>query len=173
MSGEDGKNFRNFFGCAALSLVVFLVFAISQCNKATSVHDPNLPPAGGAALSYANGDTVYVTATHLNVRDEPNLHGRIIDSLTFGSKLRILDRSGEWIGFEKRHKRSWVSAKYVSDNQSLADQSSALGLTQAAKTPTETRSRPAASRRSFFAKKCKRGKPCGNACISRDRVCHK
>ncbi len=56
----------------------------------------------------------YVTATWLNVRNQPSISGRKINVTPFGSVLRIYERQGNWYRISAS-KQEWVSANYVRD----------------------------------------------------------
>ena len=50
-----------------------------------------------------------VTAENLNVRSEPNTSGVIIDQLSEGTRIEILEQSGGW----GRINSGWINLKYV------------------------------------------------------------
>ncbi|MDT0574837.1 DUF4236 domain-containing protein [Croceicoccus sp. F390] len=156
------------YGCLALLIVAILLIWLSSCNSELP-HDPNLAPASGAASNFTNGQTAYVTASRLNMRDGPSKADSVMGQLPIGSQVRILDRSSEWLKVAHNGAMLWISAEHVSetgpDHEVPASRLPVIA--------TEQQSRAETSGGLFWGKSCKKGKPCGNACIARDRVCHK
>lgn len=163
-------------GCAVAVAMLIILAAVIRCSSgSTAGHDPNLPPAAGAALAHDAGDRVYVTASRLNARTAPSSSGRVVTVLRAGSPVVVSGRSGEWIAFLKDGTRLWIAAKHVSPGKTEPQIVNAPSRLSGSSQPTgytggSERAAPASA---WFGKSCKRGKPCGNACIARDRVCHR
>ena len=61
-------------------------------------------------------ETVYVTATALNLREKPTTRARILVRLTRGQELEVVQKSGEWIEVRANEKTAgWVHGNYVGD----------------------------------------------------------
>ena len=137
----------------------------------------DFPEPEGAALLYDVGDTVYVTASGLNVRDAPRQDGRIVDRLSRGASVRISGRSTEWLKISDLPR--WVSANHVSSASPSTPQHLLQPVSGTSKRSYQSQSlyhapaRQEPSRRAWVGKTCKKGKPCGNACIAQHRTCHK
>jgi N-acetylmuramoyl-L-alanine amidase len=59
-----------------------------------------------------------VTATVLNVRDNGSLNGKVIDQLSKGTKIQVLNAEGDWsyVGFG--NKKGWVASWYLQKESS-------------------------------------------------------
>ncbi|WP_454796928.1 SH3 domain-containing protein [Novosphingobium lindaniclasticum] len=147
-----------------------------QCTGGLSSPDPSgsedaeLTEPAGAALSYDDGDTVYVSASTLRTRDAPSTKGHITGNFRSGDNVEIIKRSGEWLQVMKDARRVWISANHVSSSSPVTRQSFA---SRPSSTGVSTDDSGSGGGFSWFGKRCKKGKPCGNACISVNRVCHK
>lgn len=168
-------SFRTAGGIPLRALfLVFCALLIVQCSggQPSSYNsdgvDGLLAEPEGAALSYQNGETVYVTASKLRSRKKPSRSGRIVGRYRNGESLEIQKISGEWLKVSKRGHSGWISARYVTSQSptSIHDRTSA----SAGRSDDDSDSGGGFS---WFGKRCKRGKPCGNACISQSRTCHK
>lgn len=168
-----------------IPLLVLIALFTVQCSFRKETDDAEWQKPEGAALQYDDGETIYVTASSLRIRELPSESGRAIGSLSKGDSAEILKRSGEWLQVLKLAEPGWISAKHVSAQATTSRQSLASVPTISRNSndrSKRTNSRPertnrqAESRRSFSwfgQKQCKKGKPCGNACISASRTCHK
>ena len=155
-------------GCGCLLLLCFAVLITALFSKTAEFpHDSKLPVATGAASQFDNGDSVYISTSRLNMRSSPSGTSKTIGSLTTGTSIPIIDRSGEWLKISHQGNVGWISAKYVASESSIRPQY----LSTSTKSRRQQSSEPES--RSWFGKKCKKGKPCGNACISKNRTCHK
>jgi uncharacterized protein YgiM (DUF1202 family) len=156
------------------SLLILCAAFTVQCTSgpptpnASSSENAELAEPEGAALDYSDGETVYVTASNLRTRAEPSTAGHVMGSFGTGERAEILHRSGEWLQVVKDARRVWISAKHVSSSPPATPQS-------LAPLPSRTSRESDSDSGGFawFSKRCKKGKPCGNACISASRVCHK
>lgn len=112
------KSSKITVGCGwMLAGVLGLALIAQVASHRVPSHDPNLPPASGAALQYENGQTVYVTASALNAREGPSINSNIAASLPTGSQATILDRSGEWLKIVQGGAMLWIAAKHVSNTK--------------------------------------------------------
>jgi SH3-like domain-containing protein len=174
-TGDGGGNAvpsRKSTGCGWAVLALVGLLAIGLCSRQSPiVHDPALPPASGAAAKFQRDETVVVTASSLNGRSEPSASGNVVGKLRAGSEVQVVDRSGEWLKVIKDGTTLWILASHVANRRPA--QAQALVQAVSPKSRIVPKPRPSSTSRSLFGKVCKRGKPCGNACISRNRVCHK
>ncbi|WP_036531253.1 SH3 domain-containing protein [Novosphingobium resinovorum] len=136
----------------------------------SSSEDAELAEPEGAALAYDDGDTVYVSASSLRTRDGPSTAGHVMGSFRSGDSVEIMKRSGEWLQVMQDARRVWISANHVSSSSLTTRQSFA---SQPSSTSVSGDDSGSGGGFSWFGKRCKKGKPCGNACISANRVCHK
>jgi Protein of unknown function (DUF4236)/Bacterial SH3 domain len=175
------KSARSGKSCGCLIVGAILLLVLARCIPAApDRHDPSLPFASGAASAFKEGDTVYVTATTLNGRSAPSNSGKILASFPKGTPVKVSDRSGEWLRVVKDGVALWIIANHVTSNPPTQPQrlrASAIN-NQPSASKNDVRVRRVQSSNPshhgfFFGKACKRGKPCGNACISQNRVCHK
>ena len=60
----------------------------------------------------ANGDTYYITATQLNIRDQANTNGKQVGTYVQGDKVVILETSNGWGKTDK----GWISMQYAYKN---------------------------------------------------------
>ena len=159
-------------GCGFFSLLMLGFGAlVSVLTSGGTEHDPNLPPATGAASAYAVGDTVYVTAKSLNGRSAPSPAGAVVTTLKSATSVRVVDRSGEWLKIARDGAFLWIAAKHVSNTAPQAQ-----GLLSSTKRVSRSKNPPAPAtqkHRSFGRKVCKHGQPCGDACISWKYTCRK
>ena len=132
--------------------------------------DAELMEPAGPALAYNDGDTVYVSSSSLRTRDAPSTKGHVIGSFRNGDNVEIIKRSGEWLQVMKGTRRVWISANHVSSSSPVTRQSFA---SRPSSTRVSNDDSGSGGGFSWFGKRCKKGKPCGNACISVNRVCHK
>ncbi|RXR29156.1 DUF4236 domain-containing protein [Sphingobium fluviale] len=170
-SGSSGKPQSAKTGCGCVILLLVAIVTIGQCSSTPDKHDAALPFASGAAMKFGNGDTVYVTASQLNARDEPSASAKIVTSLPSGASVQVIDRSGEWLKIMQDGAILWIAAQHVSSEKPSIRET--LSTTAPLALPTRSNDDRSTSGHSGFGKQCKKGKPCGNACISRNRVCHK
>ncbi|WP_188820634.1 SH3 domain-containing protein [Novosphingobium indicum] len=165
----NGANISLFL---RIIFIVFAAFITVQCSggvpnpDATASDEMELLEPQGAALKYDDHDSVYVTASNLRARSMPSMDGRVVGSFANGDSVEILKRSGEWLQVVKNAEHVWISAKYVSK------------AARASRRPPVNKATTSSSSmfsggHVWFGKKCKKGKPCGNACISVKRTCHK
>lgn len=169
VGGLDAKG-----GCGYVIIGLLLLIVIGQCTGSTTKSDAPAPT--GAALSFEPGETVEVVSTRLNTRSEPSTSGAVTGSIPAGSSVKVVGRSGDWLKIAQAGAFVWIAATHVKSQdrtQTAAVQRIPL-VTQNQESRT-TRRRPssASTSHTFFGKVCKRGKPCGNACISINRVCRK
>jgi hypothetical protein len=161
-------------GCGCLVLALLAILAVGMCsNRDAATHDSTLPPASGHATKFDVGDSVYVTASNLNGRSVPSTAGRIVGHFRSGEAVQVVDRSGEWLKIIQNGTALWIVASHVSATNPHQLKPQTLLKSRTDEPPIHTRSRARPERHAFFGKVCKRGKPCGNACIARSRVCHK
>ena len=163
-------------GCGAVALVMLALVGVSQCvatmaPQPAAIGTARLSPPTGAALDYSDGDTVHVTASSLRTRSEPSADGAVTGSLKAGESAKIVQRSGEWLQVAQGAALVWIAAKHVSSGPTRQPQQ--LLASPATDRPGRVRSEAEPAGHSRFGRACKKGKPCGNACISKDRVCHK
>ena len=162
-------------GIFQLVLLASAALMAVQCTDAGRTPDAfasegdELPAADGAALDFDDGQTVYVTASDLRSRSEPSIDGDVVGSFGNGEQLEILERSGEWLKVAKGARHVWVSARYVATTSPSSRQS----FLAAPKRSAGANNSSSSTGHAWFGKRCKKGKPCGNACISVNRTCHK
>ena len=62
--------------------------------------------------------TMYVTATTLNIREEPNTDCEVIGQLSFNDEVEVWDFNDEWVCYEDDNGQvGYVSKQYLSDVQ--------------------------------------------------------
>jgi hypothetical protein len=113
-------------GCGCLMIAgVLLMFLVTQCHgpssknsditstdtPATADYETDAP--AGAALSYGDGDTVYIDTASLRMRDRPSGLGSVVGSLKQGEEVKIVKRSGEWLQVAQGATLSWIAAQHV------------------------------------------------------------
>lgn len=155
---------KHYFVATAMMLIAACTGGTEP--DAQSTDDFELAAPDGAALNFSDGDTVYVKARSLRARHSPESNGAVVGDVRKGASLKVLRRSGEWLEITRNNGRAWVAAKYVSP------------ATRPAPPVASTRTMRSSDNDigggfSWFSKSCKKGKPCGNACISVSRTCHK
>ncbi|MFA9558909.1 N-acetylmuramoyl-L-alanine amidase [Evansella sp. AB-rgal1] len=64
-------------------------------------------------VSASSVDQGEITATSLNVRNQPNTNGRIIASLTRGSKVDLYERSGSWYMIKVNNQWGYIHGDFV------------------------------------------------------------
>jgi len=165
VTGKDGGAWpKSLGGIWRLSLLVGAA-AISSCGDDSTIDDPS-----GAAEQFEIGERFHVSASRLNGRSRPSIDGEVIASIPNDADLTIDDRSGEWVRANWQADDVWVHADYLDAgraSQGLVG-APADGATKAT-IPTSGRSGSG----SWFGKSCKKGKRCGNSCISRNKTCRK
>ena len=66
------------------------------------------------AAGCAPSDEVYITARVLNLRDQPTTKSRVVDRLTRGEALQVVERSDPWVRvITESDKTGWVHSKYT------------------------------------------------------------
>jgi uncharacterized protein YgiM (DUF1202 family) len=156
---------KHYFAATAMILTAACTSGAEP--DAQSTDDFELAAPDGAALNFSDGDTVYVQARSLRIRHSPAPSGAVVGSVGKGASLQVLRRSGEWLEITRNDSKAWVAARYVSPGGQSASP-------VAASRPARSSSNNAGGGGfSWFGKSCKKGKPCGNACISVSRTCHK
>jgi uncharacterized protein YgiM (DUF1202 family) len=153
----------------SFTLLILFCFLLPQCSLPSPAPDSDngseSPEPEGAALLFEEGEEVYVSVPSLRMRDAPSVEGRVVGSLSRGDSTEIVERSGEWLEVIRNTQRVWISAKHVSSARKTTKQV----------TPSQQSTYPndSSTSHSWFGKRCKKGKPCGNACIAANRTCHK
>lgn len=70
-----------------------------------------------AVYTYAEEpNNVTVTASILNLRESPNTSSKILDKLTKGKQLKVIDSSNGWCKVTENGLTGWVSADYVTNS---------------------------------------------------------
>lgn len=163
-------------GCGIM-VVAALVLAIlvGQCsgggNKGTPEPLAAASTEAGESAAYAPGETVYVDTARLNGRAGPDSSARVLGHVRAGQSFTVAERSGDWVRIAQAGVFMWVAARHLSGSPPAGRVDS---LMSAATTPRRHRSRHAEpAGHAWGGKVCRRGKPCGNACIAVSRTCHK
>ncbi len=127
--GDGGLAPSRRQGCGCLVVILLLLLALGKCvggstpddsaERAGSSASPSNPvavsPAAlGEASNFSVGDTVYVTVDSLNARAEPFASASVVDRLSSGSALSVIDRSGGWVKVAQGGRSFWVAAPHVS-----------------------------------------------------------
>ena len=87
----------------------------SQIDPPTEpVPTPEPAPALPAAENTFQNRKGYISATRLNVRDQPSPQGNKVGSLTQGSEVNVTGEENGWNKIDFQGTSAWVSAKYVS-----------------------------------------------------------
>lgn len=91
----------------------------TQNNTTTNNNTTNTTPNN----TTTNGDTYYITATQLNIRDQANTNGKQVGTYTQGDKVTILETSNGWGKTDK----GWISMQYAYKNGATG-QNTAKGI---------------------------------------------
>lgn len=133
-----------------------------------------------ASDNFTEGEIAYVSTSSLNARTTPKASGKIIERLPAGTSVQIVDQSGDWVEIERRGKHLWISTRFLSATPPQTARQDAKPSSDSIEMPSRhleetrsTRQREPSRGSAWFGRTCERGKPCGNACISQNRVCHK
>ena len=128
--GDGGSAPSRRQGCGCLIVILLLLFALSKCVGGSTPDGPGeragpstsrsastavVPDVRKAPAGVSAGDTVYVTADSLNARAEPSASASVVDRLSSGSALSVVDRSGDWVKVAQGGRSFWVAAPHVSD----------------------------------------------------------
>ncbi|MCP5015334.1 TIGR04211 family SH3 domain-containing protein [Ketobacter alkanivorans] len=71
----------------------------------------------------ATAKTIYIHDNlRVDMRTGPSLEYRIIDFLRSGTKMQVLQESGEWIQIEANGKEGWIQSQYTSEEPIARDQ---------------------------------------------------
>ncbi len=108
------------------------MFRLSQCHGPSSkdptaaatdvaaIAENGTDARAGAALSYSDGDTVYVDTNSLRMRDQPSGLGAVVGSLKRSQEVKIVKRSGEWPQVVQGLALAWIAAQHVTSNEPAA-----------------------------------------------------
>lgn len=64
----------------------------------------------------------FITEDKVNFRDNSNTDSNIIEELSKGSKLEVLEDQGEWIKVKNGDKEGYINAKYISDEAPIIEE---------------------------------------------------
>lgn len=113
---------------------------------------------------------LFVTASRLNVRMYPTTSAQIIGSLNRHAQVYEIKRNGIWVHIRVPSSlvEGWVHGGYVSERKAVPR----LERVRISPPPPIYRipTRPSAA---SCCKICRKGKPCGNSCISRRYTCRR
>jgi len=128
----------------------------------------------------ASARTLFVAADRLNLRSGPGPGNTVVATLPRGTRVDAFETQGSWRRVTVPGASGWVAARYLVETPPRTGNArSRPAATAAPKAPSPTLARPAPVRRaietapSACCKVCRKGKPCGNSCIARDRRCRK
>ena len=97
-------------------------YYISANEQYTSLDDPNAMPE-----FHTRYETVYVTADSLYIRETPHTAGAIYSSVTKGTELLRIGYHEQWSKIMFEDKILYCSSKYISTENPIAQNPSAVG----------------------------------------------
>jgi uncharacterized protein YgiM (DUF1202 family) len=127
----------NQSGCAWLLAIAFGIAILGQCSSGNDAADkseaePESPfnlsgtaqemdegeseiaPPTGESTKFADGETVYITASSLNGRSEPSSEGKVVSAIPQSTSVKIIERSGNWMRVRGPKGNVWISSDHVS-----------------------------------------------------------
>jgi hypothetical protein len=126
-----------------------------------------MPEASGPALAFSNGETVFVTARSLNAREEPSTDAPIATSISRGTSVEVVDRSGEWLKIVQGGVMLWIAAKHVSSSPPTSPNIEPQSLTGVSQIPARKVSKPEQQSISAFYPNCSAVRAAGAAPLYR------
>ena len=140
----------------------------------TGESDPILPRSPSPEI-------FFVDANRLNLRAGPGIGHPVVATLTRGTRVAAYEERDGWRRITVSQTEGWAFARYLAVEPPLREEPR---RTTVQKQPVPDRTAPTLVPRpsarsdsaidtSTCCKVCRKGKPCGNSCIARDRRCRK
>ena len=119
---KSGSGVFTFIGGA---IIIIMIGKCSSSNYSStknnsSAHTTSIQESFPTVENYKpqSDQIIFVNATSLNGRTEPNQKSLSVIKLNRGDILLVSERRGDWIKVIKGMKKFWVLAKYISNSQS-------------------------------------------------------
>lgn len=95
------------------------IVCISLFGGSLWAAEPQETEIADNAIIVAEKKRVYVNANVLNVRNQPNLSGKIIGKLRQNSEQKVIARKGQWLKIDSRQYpgEAWISAQFTSSRE--------------------------------------------------------
>ncbi len=112
----------------------------------------------------------YYTTMDVALRSRPTVAGDVVGEVKKGARVKVYDTRGTYSKIQSGTVMGWVSGSWLSQEPPGSSERNALYNAPAASggsTPVAGR----ASKSRSCCKVCRKGKPCGNTCIARNKTC--
>jgi uncharacterized protein YgiM (DUF1202 family) len=114
----------------AVRLAILTFILLTSCARppapVSAPSTPAPPPPSGTQPSSQSTRTVYVTASALNVREEPSTEADVVVQVKKNAELRVIGTDEAWLKVRLDDGRTgWVAERFVSEQQGQGRQQQA------------------------------------------------
>jgi uncharacterized protein YgiM (DUF1202 family) len=82
---------------------------------------PDLPTANAAphqtVSASQNQDIVFLQRSGVNIRSTPSTNGPILGTAPKGTRLKVINREGEWVQVESGRSSSWINSQFLAPHE--------------------------------------------------------
>lgn len=105
-----------------MRLAILILLLLTSCAQppvpVSAPSTPAPPPPGGTQPSAQPARTVYVTASALNVREEPSTDAEVVIQVKKNAELTVVGSDEAWLKVRLDDGRTgWVAERFVSDEK--------------------------------------------------------
>ncbi|HEY0827592.1 MAG TPA: N-acetylmuramoyl-L-alanine amidase [Bacilli bacterium] len=104
-----------------LSIILVIAFLLVPAHSFAEKETPTPDPSTEEAADLKWIGTVKITSGNLNIRKGPSTHDEILDKLSNGSKVEVIEQLEEWAKIQYNHIIGYVSKQFLVIQQGNID----------------------------------------------------